>query len=209
MPSLASSVTRTILWIWLLHCNELGKASKQNKYYAVCCSQIRYTFLPQWIMMVVETSDWHPVDSLWIGIRGAIPPTPIWIWANLYQIHSTLENVVFLSFSTGHPYIFCWYHESEFLETGKFLFAQGKCFAYLFWHEYEVAFCAFVFKGTVSQRCPDMGKWRYWNRYCYYFSVHIDAEKRWEEANSSCSRFRAAELLWIEDQDDLVWLLYH
>nr|XP_028573720.1 uncharacterized protein LOC114591207 [Podarcis muralis] len=61
-------------------------------------------------------------------------------------------------------------------------------------------------ESTVSQRCPDMGKWRYWNRYCYYFSVHIDAEKRWEEANSSCSRFRAAELLWIEDQDDLEWI---
>ncbi|XP_026541026.1 uncharacterized protein LOC113423713 [Notechis scutatus] len=56
---------------------------------------------------------------------------------------------------------------------------------------------------TVSERCPDMTKWRYWHRYCYYFVSSFDT---WEEANSSCSRFRAAELLWIEDQDDLKWL---
>ncbi|KAM6474000.1 uncharacterized protein PHA67_006597 [Liasis olivaceus] len=56
---------------------------------------------------------------------------------------------------------------------------------------------------SISERCPDMNEWRYWNRYCYYF---VSAFKTWEEANSSCSRFRASELLWIEDQDDLAWL---
>lgn len=48
-----------------------------------------------------------------------------------------------------------------------------------------------------------MNKWRYWKRYCYYF---VSSFKTWKEANSSCSRFRASELLWIEDQDDLVGL---
>ncbi|XP_058023851.1 LOW QUALITY PROTEIN: uncharacterized protein LOC131190532 [Ahaetulla prasina] len=56
---------------------------------------------------------------------------------------------------------------------------------------------------SVSERCPDMTKWRYWKRYCYYFVSSFDT---WEQANSSCSRFRASELLWIEDKDDLVWL---
>ncbi|XP_061469383.1 uncharacterized protein LOC133378773 [Rhineura floridana] len=61
-------------------------------------------------------------------------------------------------------------------------------------------------ESTVSQRCPDKDKWRYWNRHCYYYSISASAKKPWKEANSSCSRFRAAELLWIEDQDDLKWL---
>ncbi|XP_039207752.1 uncharacterized protein LOC120311809 isoform X3 [Crotalus tigris] len=56
---------------------------------------------------------------------------------------------------------------------------------------------------SVSERCPDMNKWRYWNRYCYYF---VSSFKTWNEANSSCSRFRGSELLWIEDKDDLKWL---
>ena len=50
-----------------------------------------------------------------------------------------------------------------------------------------------------------MKKWRYWNKYCYYFSRK--RLRNWREANSSCSRFRAAELLWVEEEHDLVWLL--
>ncbi|XP_053153370.1 uncharacterized protein LOC128345453 isoform X3 [Hemicordylus capensis] len=57
---------------------------------------------------------------------------------------------------------------------------------------------------TVSERCPDMDKWRYWNRHCFYFSQ--SPGKPWHEANSTCSHFRAAELLWFEDKDDLAWL---
>lgn len=49
-----------------------------------------------------------------------------------------------------------------------------------------------------------MTKWHYWNRYCYYFVSSFDT---WQQANASCSRFRASELLWIEDEDDLVGLL--
>ncbi|KAF7249347.1 Protein P, partial [Varanus komodoensis] len=58
---------------------------------------------------------------------------------------------------------------------------------------------------SVSERCPDMIKWRYWNRHCYYFLSYFGT---WKEANTSCSRFRAAELLWIENEADLKWLRY-
>ncbi|KAJ6667983.1 hypothetical protein lerEdw1_016304 [Lerista edwardsae] len=66
-----------------------------------------------------------------------------------------------------------------------------------------MAHYAFAFKATISERCPNMDTWRYWNRHCYYFSH--DPGKTWEEANATCSRFRAAELLWFDDEDDLEW----
>ncbi|XP_062826481.1 uncharacterized protein LOC107983185 isoform X3 [Anolis carolinensis] len=59
-------------------------------------------------------------------------------------------------------------------------------------------------KSTISERCPDMKTWHYWNRHCYYFSINVGTT--WKEANSSCSRFRAAELLWIEDESDVKWI---
>ncbi|XP_042303454.1 uncharacterized protein LOC121920386 [Sceloporus undulatus] len=59
-------------------------------------------------------------------------------------------------------------------------------------------------RSTVSERCPDMKKWRYWNKHCYYFSSKLG--RNWQEANSSCSRFRAAELLWFVEEDDLKWI---
>ncbi|KAJ7316340.1 hypothetical protein JRQ81_002502 [Phrynocephalus forsythii] len=60
-------------------------------------------------------------------------------------------------------------------------------------------------RSTVSERCPDMKTWRYWNKHCYYFSMK--RPRNWKEANSSCSRFRTAELLWVDEENDLKWLM--
>ncbi|XP_077183101.1 uncharacterized protein LOC143832485 isoform X2 [Paroedura picta] len=57
---------------------------------------------------------------------------------------------------------------------------------------------------AVSERCPDMDKWHYWNRHCYYISEK--SKKSWKDANSTCSRFRAAELLWIENKKEVEWM---
>ncbi|CAM4707739.1 unnamed protein product [Lepidochelys kempii] len=57
---------------------------------------------------------------------------------------------------------------------------------------------------TVSLQCPDEAGWRYWNRYCYYIS-HAKT-KPWKDANSTCSRYRGAELVWFESQEELSWI---
>nr|XP_025043257.1 uncharacterized protein LOC106732388 isoform X5 [Pelodiscus sinensis] len=65
---------------------------------------------------------------------------------------------------------------------------------------FTLASCAAT---TVSIQCPEVG-WRYWKRYCYYISQA--KAKPWKDANSTCSRYRGAELVWFESQEELSWI---
>ncbi|XP_019361529.1 PREDICTED: uncharacterized protein LOC109289781 [Gavialis gangeticus] len=56
---------------------------------------------------------------------------------------------------------------------------------------------------TVSLKCPELG-WQYWKRYCYFI---LPANwKPWKDANTTCSRYRGAELLWFESVEELTWI---
>ncbi|XP_019390529.1 PREDICTED: uncharacterized protein LOC109310035 [Crocodylus porosus] len=56
---------------------------------------------------------------------------------------------------------------------------------------------------TVSLKCPEFG-WQYWKRYCYFI---LPANwKPWKDANTTCSRYRGAELLWFESVEELTWI---
>lgn len=70
----------------------------------------------------------------------------------------------------------------------------------MLWHLFVI-----YLKGTVSIQCPDEIGWRYWSRYCYFISSA--RAKPWKDANSTCSRYRGAELVWFESEEELVQLL--
>ncbi|XP_029439310.1 uncharacterized protein LOC115079703 [Rhinatrema bivittatum] len=62
--------------------------------------------------------------------------------------------------------------------------------------------CEFAMK---SLRCPEGPDWYYWDNNCYYLEKR--RTRTWHEALRECTRFRATDLMYIEDKEEKAWLL--